>query len=106
MIIELNLAQAEEILEHLSEVPKSKTLSDALSTIKEVIKHETEIQVEEIDRIIKRISDNGYKNEDLISNFTKAKDAVKAESTKTKDKYFDEEGHEKGKAKEIPSGKL
>ena len=99
MIIELNLAQAEEILEHLSEVPKSKTLSDALSTIKEVIKHETEIQVEEIDRIIKRISDNGYKNESLMSNFTKVKDSVKTESTKTKDKYFDGEGNEKGKSK-------
>ena len=96
MIIELNLEQAEEILENLSEIRKpSSNISNAMSTIKRVIKHETEIQVEEIDRIIKRISDNGYKNEDLISNFTKAKDAVKAESTKTKDKYFDGNGNEK-----------
>tara|TARA_B110000902_G_C13780494_1_gene388015 strand:+ start:174 stop:494 length:321 start_codon:yes stop_codon:yes gene_type:complete len=106
MIIELNLAQAEEILENLSKVPQSENLSNAMSTIKGVIKHETEIQVEEIDRIIKRISDNGYKNLDLISNFDKAKIELKNESTKTKDKYFDEEGQEIGKAKEFIGGKL
>ena len=99
MIIELNLAQAEEILESLSKAPQSEIVSSAMSTIKGVIKHETEIQVEEIDRIIKRISDSGYKNIDLTANFDKAKIELSKESTKTKDKYFDEEGNEKGKSK-------
>ena len=106
MIIELNLAQAEEILEHLSKVPKSEILLNAMSTIKEVIKHETEIQVEEIDRMIKRISDNGYKDEGLIETFNKTKIELSSASTKTKDKYFDEEGNEKGKLKDIIEGKL
>ncbi|MDA8940680.1 hypothetical protein N9H34_00955 [bacterium] len=96
MIIELNLAQAEEILENLSEIRKpSSNMSDAMSTIKRVIKHETEIQVEEIDRLIKKISDNGYKEEGLIETINKTKIELFSASTKTKDKYFDEEGNEK-----------
>ena len=74
MGIELDLAQAEEILENLSEIRKpSSNMSDAMSTIKRVIKHETEIQVEEIDRLIKKISENVYKEEGLIETINKTK---------------------------------
>ncbi len=96
MIIELNLEQAEEILENLSRIVKpSLNISNAKSTIKRVIKHETEIQVEEIDRLIKKISDNGYRESSMLNNFTSVKNAIAAESTKTKDKYFDGNGNEK-----------
>ena len=96
MIIELNLEQAEEILENLSEIRKpSSNISNAMSTIKRVIKHETEIQVEEIDRLIKKISDNGYRESSMLNNFTSVKNAIAVESTKTKDKYFDGNGNEK-----------
>ena len=96
MIIELNLEQAEEILTNLSEIRKpSSNISNAMSTIKRVIKHETEIQVEEIDRLIKRISDNGYRESSMLNNFASVKDSIALESTKTKDKYFDGNGNEK-----------
>ena len=96
MIIELNLEQAEEILENLSKIVKpSLNISNAKSTIKRVIKHETEIQVEEIDRLIKKISDNGYRESGMINNFAKVKNSIALESTKTKDKYFDGNGNEK-----------
>tara|TARA_B110000046_G_C12601442_1_gene236991 strand:- start:157 stop:447 length:291 start_codon:yes stop_codon:yes gene_type:complete len=96
MIIELNLEQAEEILENLSRIVKpSLNISNAKSTIKRVIKHETEIQVEEIDRLIKKISDNGYRESSMLNNFTSVKNAIAEESTKTKDKYFDGNGNEK-----------
>jgi len=96
MIIELNLAQAEEILNVLNE-RKSKTINlmSAMSIIKYVIKHETEVQVEEIDRLIKRINDNGYKNSRLVEDFHNVKEIMGVESGKTKDKYFDREGNEK-----------
>ena len=96
MIIELNLEQAEEILGNLSKISRpSINISNSISTIKGVIKHETEIQVEEIDRLIKRISDNGYRESSMLNNFTSVKNAIAVESTKTKDKYFDGNGNEK-----------
>ena len=96
MIIELNLEQAEEILGNLSKISRpSINISNSISTIKGVIKHETEIQVEEIDRLIKRISDNGYRESSMLNNFTSVKNAIAEESTKTKDKYFDGNGNEK-----------
>ena len=98
MIIELNLAQAEEILNVLNENPKkAKTINlvSAMSIIKQVIKHETEIQIEEIDRLIKRISDNGNKNLELTDILSSTKIQLTQESLKTKYKYFDEGGKEK-----------
>ena len=97
MIIELNLEQAEEILALLSkkEVVQTTNLRNAISTIKGAIKNETHIQVKEMDKLIKRINDNGYTNVELTSAFDKARKGIQEESTKTKDKYFDGNGNEK-----------
>ena len=96
MIIELNLAQSEEILAVLSTIKKpSDNLKASMSTIKKRVKLETEVQVEEIERLIKRVEDNGYKDANMLESFKKAKESIKLESVKTKDKYFDGDGKEK-----------
>ena len=96
MIIELNLAEVEAILEIASQVKKPTAIvKGAISAIKKIVKLETESQIQELDRLIKRIGDNGYKDEDLVSRLSKVKDQMQLESSKTKDKYFNSDGTEK-----------
>jgi len=96
MIIELNLAQAEAILSSLSNFKEEPVaLTEAKSAIKKIIKQETEMQILEIDRLIKRISDNGYKNNELTGTLSSTKEQISSESAKTKSKYFDDNGNEK-----------
>tara|TARA_R110000824_G_scaffold200598_2_gene384590 strand:+ start:710 stop:1000 length:291 start_codon:yes stop_codon:yes gene_type:complete len=96
MIVELNLAQAEEILTSLAKIEKpSDNITSVKSAIKLRIKQETELQVEEINRLIQRISDNGFKDETMLSNFNSAKSSIQTASETTKNKYFDGDGKEK-----------
>ena len=95
MIIELSLTQAEEILEILSRAKNTETLRSTISVIKGVIKHETEVQVEETDRLLKRIEDSSYGNGELRDQLNSAVSILREESTKKKNLYFDENGNEK-----------
>ncbi len=95
MIIELSLTQAEEILQALTRAKSTESLSITISLIKRVIKHETEIQVEETDRLLKRIEDSSYGNEELKERLNSASSLLKEESTKKKNLYFDENGNER-----------
>tara|TARA_Y100000385_G_scaffold274110_1_gene316798 strand:+ start:420 stop:707 length:288 start_codon:yes stop_codon:yes gene_type:complete len=95
MIIELSLTQAEEILQILTRSKNTESLSSTISVIKRVIKHETEVQVEETDRLLKRIEDSSYGNLDLRNTLNSAVSILREESTKKKNLYFDENGDEK-----------
>ncbi len=98
MTIEVNLQQAEYIIDKLSGkeiVPIRVNKEVFLSTLKEAVKKETIIQQDEIDKILQRVQSNGMSNVEFISNLSKAKETITSESKKTRNKYFDEEGNEK-----------
>ena len=96
MIIELNLEQAEEILGNLSKISRpSINISNSISTIKGVIKHEAEVQSIELDNLIQRISDSGFKDLEMIDKLQKEAIEIKGKASQVKDKYFDGLGNEK-----------
>ena len=93
---ELKLEELEEMLVVLLEVREpSATLRSTISSIKRVIKHEQESQSTKLDNLIKRISNSGFKDAEMIGKLQSESAEIKAKATKIKDKYFDGLGNEK-----------
>jgi hypothetical protein len=96
IFIELNLEQSEEVLAVLTNVRKpSDNLKASMSAIKGVIKHEAEVQSIELDNLIQRISDSGFKDLEMIDKLQKEAIEIKGKASQVKDKYFDGLGNEK-----------
>lgn len=95
MTLELNLSQVEEILIILENAELEPDTRKVLSIIKEAIKQETENQFNNVDRLLVKIQENGYKNVKMLETFNKLHENIRVESKKTRDKYFDEKGDEK-----------
>jgi len=109
MNIRLNLSQAELLLLQLSSSklePIGVDIKELMSVLKNGIRKETLNQTRDIGQLISKIKQNGHTDVEMISKLESAKEVIENESLKTRDKYFDEEGNEKGKLKDILEGKL
>tara|TARA_R110001606_G_scaffold154273_1_gene295902 strand:- start:153 stop:482 length:330 start_codon:yes stop_codon:yes gene_type:complete len=109
MNIRLNLSQAEFLLLQLSSSklePIGVDINELMSVLKNGIRKETLNQTRDIGQLISKIKQNGHKDVEMISKLESAKEVIENNSSKTRDKYFDEEGNEKGKLKDILEGKL
>ena len=96
MTIELNLQQAEGILNILSkEVRPSLPVQEAMTSIKRTLKRRVEIEKKSVGRLEVKMMENGYKDEEMFNLFNKLKSSVEIESQKTIDRYFDADGNEK-----------
>lgn len=84
----------------LEEVVNPKiSLAEAIVVLKTAVQEELQSTQLRLDSIIKELKDHGYT--EVTTELTKVKQAVETQSTKTQDKYFDENGTIKDKLSEL-----
>ena len=74
-------------------------LAEAIVVLKTAVQEELQSTQLRLDSMIKELKDHGYT--EVTTELTKVKQAVEAQSTKTQDKYFDENGTIKDKLSEL-----
>lgn len=110
MRIQLNIAQVTAVIDKLESTvldlgsglakdPGSKleeivdpkiSLKEAIVVLKTAVQEELQSTQLRLDSMIKELKDHGYT--EVTTELTKVKQAVETQSTKTQDKYFDENG--------------
>ena len=65
-------------------------LAEAIVVLKTAVQEELQSTQLRLDSMIKELKDHGYT--EVTTELTKVKQAVETQSTKTQDKYFDENG--------------
>ena len=82
------------------EIVDSKiSLKEAIVVLKTAVQEELQSTQLRLDSMIKELKDHGYT--EVTTELTKVKQAVEIQSTKTQDKYFDENGTIKDKLSEL-----
>ena len=82
------------------EIVDSKiSLKEAIVVLKTAVQEELQSTQLRLDSMIKELKDHGYT--EVTTELTKVKQAVETQSTKTQDKYFDENGTIKDKLSEL-----
>ena len=74
-------------------------LAEAIVVLKTAVQEELQSTQLRLDSMIKELKDHGYT--EVTTELTKVKQAVETQSTKTQDKYFDENGTIKDKLSEL-----
>ncbi len=75
------------------------SLKEAIVVLKTAVQEELQSTQLRLDSMIKELKDHGYT--EVTTELTKVKQAVETQSTKTQDKYFDENGTIKDKLSEL-----